>query len=85
MTSADKYEIQKMMQDLPLSSSQMEQIKSVFVTREECNTTTEDLNKKLNQDFADLAVIKFQLKLVLGILGAIGVAILGLVIKQFWG
>ena len=81
----DKEYIMDMIRSEPLSDKQMDQIEHVFVTRKECNSTTEELNKKLGQDFADLAVIKFQLRLVLGILGAIGVAVLGLVVKQFWG
>ena len=81
----DKVEIIEIVRNEPLSDKQMSQIEGVFVTRKECNATTEDLNHKLGQDFADLAVIKFQLRLVLGILSAIGVAVLGLVIKQFWG
>lgn len=85
LSPEDKVEIMNIIRKEPLSETQMSQIENAFVTRKECNATTEDLNNKLGQDFADLSVIKFQLRLVLGILSAIGVAILGLVVKQFWG
>lgn len=67
------------------TTEQIEHLKLIFVTREECNSTTEDLNNKLTNDFKDLAVIKFQNKMILSILGAVGVAVLSLVICQFWG
>ena len=85
ISAEDKVEIIKLIRSEPLSEGQMKQVEGTFVTRKECNSTTEDLNKKLGQDFADLAVIKFQLRLVLGILSVIGAAICGYVIKQFWG
>ena len=67
------------------SKEQIEHLKLIFVTREECKTITDDLDDKLTKDFADLAVIKYQNKLILAILGAVGVAVLSLVVKQFWG
>ena len=67
------------------SKEQIEHLKLIFVTREECQTITETLDNKLTQDFADLAVIKFQNKLILAVLGAVGVAVLSLVVRQFWG
>lgn len=85
ISADDKLEIITLIRNEPLSESQIMQIENSFVTRKECNETTGELNQKLGQDFADLSVIKFQLRLILGILSAIGVAIGGLVIKQFWG
>lgn len=62
----------------------MEELKLVFVTRKECVETNDEITRKLNRDYADLSVIKFQLKLILGILSAVGVAVLSLVINQVW-
>lgn len=63
----------------------LEELKLLFVSRKECTETNDDITRKLNRDFADLSVIKFQLKLILGILSAVGVAVLTLVINQIWG
>ena len=56
-----------------------------FVLKAECDTKTGEIDDKLSNDYADKKVIKSQLKIILSILGAIGVGVLGLVVKQFWG
>lgn len=85
MNAEDKLEVLDMLKQAPLSNIQRAEIEQVFITRKECEDTTEGLAAKLNRDFADLKVIKFQLRLILGILSAVGVAVLGLVVAQFWG
>lgn len=56
-----------------------------FVKKEDCEEKTGIIDGKLSNDYADNKVIKFQNKLILGILGAIGVCVLSLVVNQFWG
>ena len=56
-----------------------------FVHQKDCETKTNAIDDKLSRDYADKQVIKSQLKLIIGILGAIGLGILGLVLNQFWG
>lgn len=68
-----------------VSEEMMNELRLIFVTRKESEEITDELNRKLTNDFADLAVIKFQTKLILGILSAVGVAVLGLLVNQLWG
>lgn len=56
-----------------------------FVKKEDCDEKTGAIDGKLSNDYADKKVIKFQLKLILGILGVIGAGISALVLNQFWG
>lgn len=56
-----------------------------FVLKDDCDTKTNDIGGKLSNDYTDKEVIKSQLKLILGVLGGIGLGVLGLVLKQFWG
>lgn len=45
----------------------VEQLKLIFVTREECDSTNDDINKKLSHDSTELALIKQQLNSILWI------------------
>lgn len=56
-----------------------------FVKKTDCDTKTNEIDGKLSNDYADKKVIKSQLRIILSVLGTIGVCVLGLVIKQFWG
>jgi len=71
-----------------LSSDEMKEIREemelCFVPREECGKTCEHFRTQLSDNKSDFSVIKFQLKLILGILGAIGTAVLSLVISTVW-
>ncbi len=71
-----------------LSSDDMKEIREemelCFVPREECSKTCEHFRTQLSDNKSDFSVIKFQLKLILGILGAIGTAVLSLVISTVW-
>jgi len=72
-----------------LNSDDMKQIREemelCFVPREDCTKTCEKFRGQLADNKSDFSVIKFQLKLILGILGAIGTAVLSLVISAVWG
>lgn len=71
-----------------LSSDEMKEIREemelCFVPREECSKNCEHFRAQLSDNKSDFSVIKFQLKLILGILGAIGTAVLSLVISTVW-
>ena len=72
-----------------ISNDDMKQIREemelCFVPREDCTKTCEKFRVQLSDNKSDFSVIKFQLKLILGILGAIGTAVLSLVISSIWG
>ena len=62
-----------------------EEMELCFVPREECTRNCEKFRVQLADNKSDFSVIKFQLKLILGILGAIGTAVLSLVVSTVWG
>lgn len=59
----------------------LERLKEIFVTRQECDTITDDLQKKLNDDGKELALIKQKLDTITWVskttLAAVIVAIIG--------
>ncbi len=67
----------------------IERLKDIFVTRQECDNANDEINRKLNNDNTELALIKQQLSSVLWIgkttlgtvLAGIVGAILALVLK----
>lgn len=67
-----------------IEKDDIEQLKLIFVTREECDSTNDDINRKLQNDNTELALIKQQLSSILWIgkttLGTVLVAIVGAVL-----
>lgn len=56
-------------------------LKSVFVTRDELHSVKDEVDGKLSNDMRELAVINTKVSLVLWLLGAVGVAVIGVLIK----
>lgn len=46
---------------MAVDQEDIERLKEVFVTRRECSAVTDGINKKLNSDNKELALIKAQL------------------------
>lgn len=63
----------------------IERLKEIFVTRQECDKDMSDVHKKLANDSTELAVIKTQLKMIIWILTAIGGGVITTLIKLFFG
>ena len=61
----------------------IDQLKEIFVTRQECDSITDDINRKLANDATELAVIKSKLDTITWlsktILAAVVIAIVGAV------
>ena len=68
-----------------IETSDLERLKEIFVLRRECEETQERTRREISTIEITMAEIKVQLNLVMGILAAVGVAVLSLVVKQFWG
>lgn len=72
-----------------LAPEDIERLKEIFVTRQECQDTNEEINKKLANDSTELALIKQKLdtiswvsKTTLGaVLVAIVTAVMTLILK----
>lgn len=56
-----------------------------FMAKNDCDKIVDHQNKKFANDDKRLAVIETYQKITLAVLSAIGVGVLGLVLKQFWG
>lgn len=67
-----------------LEKADIEQLKEIFVTRQECNDQMGGIDAKLSNDNARLAVIESQLKLILKILAFIGSGVGALIIGALW-
>jgi hypothetical protein len=71
-----------------IDKEDIDRLKEIFVTRQECDSVTDEINKKLANDSTELALIKQQLaviawvsKTTLGlVIGAIVAAIMKLII-----
>ena len=70
---------------MPLIQEDIDRLKEIFVTRKECDTTVDEINGKLSNDMKELAVINTKLSLVLWLLGAVGTAVIAVLVKSFWG
>lgn len=68
-----------------IEEKDIERLKEIFVTRRECDTTNDEINRKLSNDNARLAVIETQLKTITWILTTVGAGVLATVIKLFFG
>jgi len=68
-----------------IETSDLERLKEIFVLRRECDDAQDRTRREISAIEITMAEIKVQLNLVMGILGAVGVAVLSLVVKQFWG
>lgn len=62
----------------------IERLKEIFVTRQECDTTVDEINKKLANDMTEFAVIKTKLNAILWGIGVIGSAVIGVLIKMIF-
>ena len=66
-----------------IDKDDIDRLKEIFVTRQECDTTVDDINKKLASDNTALALIKRDVDTIMWVskttLGAVIVAIVGAV------
>ena len=70
---------------MPIDHDDIERLKEIFVTRIECNTTTDKIDKRLANDSTELALIKAKLDQIGWVskttLGAVIVALVGVILK----
>ena len=68
-----------------LDKEDIARLKEIFVTRQECDDKTEEINKKLANDSRELALIKQSLDTISWVskttLGAVIVVIVGAILK----
>ena len=60
----------------------IDRLKEIFVTRAECDSTVDEINKKLANDMTEFAVIKTKLNAILWGVSVIGAAVIGVLVKM---
>lgn len=70
---------------MAIEEQDIDRLKEIFVTRQECQIQTTDLEEKLNKDLVRLAVIETKLNQITWLLTAVGGAVITMLIKMFFG
>lgn len=70
---------------MALDENDIERLKEIFVQRQECQTTNEEIKTKLANDLVRLAVIENQLKVITWILYAVAGGVITMLIKLLFG
>lgn len=63
----------------------IERLKEIFVTRQECDSDMEEVNKKLANDATEFAIIKTKLNAILWGVAAIAAATIGVLVNMVFG
>ena len=68
-----------------IDEKDVDRLREIFVTRQECQRSTDNFEAKLNKDLVRLAVIETQLGQIKWILTAVGGGVITMLIKMFFG
>ena len=68
-----------------INEKYLERMKEIFVTRKECQQTTDGIETKLSSDLVRLAVIENQLKIITWLLYAVAGGVITMLIKLLFG
>ena len=70
---------------MEIEDNEIERLKEIFVTRQECQNTNNEIEKKLSSDLVRLAVIENQLKIITWLLYAVAGGVITMLIKMLFG
>ena len=70
---------------MAIEDNEIERLKEIFVTRQECQNTNDEIEKKLSSDLVRLAVIENQLKVITWLLYAVAGGVITMLIKLLFG
>ena len=70
---------------MALEGHDIDRLKEIFVTRQECQSQTDAFENKLNKDLVRLAVIETKLSQITWILSTVAAGIVTMLIKMFFG
>ena len=68
-----------------IEEKDIERLKEIFVTRQECQKQTDSFEAKLNKDLVRLAVIETKLSQIAWILSTVAAGVVTMLIKMFFG
>ena len=70
---------------MAIEDHDIDRLKEIFVTRQECQKTTDVFDSKLNKDLVRLAVIETKLSQITWILSTVAAGVVTMLIKMFFG
>lgn len=70
---------------MALEDHDIDRLREIFVTRQECQRQTETFETKLNKDLVRLAVIETKLGQITWLLGAVAGGVITMLVKMFFG
>ena len=68
-----------------IDEKDIDRLKEIFVSRQECQETNEEIKTKLSNDLVRLAVIENQLKVITWLLYAVAGGVITMLIKMLFG
>ena len=68
-----------------IEEKDIERLKEIFVTRQECQAQTDNFESKLNKDLVRLAVIETKLSQITWILSTVAAGVVTMLVKMFFG
>ena len=70
---------------MAIEDHDIDRLKEIFVTRQECQNTNDEIEKKLSSDLVRLAVLENQLKIITWLLYAVAGGVITMLIKLLFG
>ena len=70
---------------MAIDEKDIDRLKEIFVTRQECQKQTDSFESKLNKDLVRLAVIETKLSQITWILSTVAAGVVTMLIKMFFG
>ena len=70
---------------MAIEDHDIDRLKEIFVTRQECKNTNDEIEEKLSSDLVRLAVIENQLKVITWLLYAVAGGVITMLIKLLFG
>ena len=70
---------------MAIEDHDIDRLREIFVTRQECQKTNDEIEKKLSSDLVRLAVIENQLKVITWLLYAVAGGVITMLIKLLFG
>ena len=70
---------------MAIEDHDIDRLREIFVTRQECQNTNDEIEKKFSSDLVRLAVIENQLKVITWLLYAVAGGVITMLIKILFG
>lgn len=68
-----------------IEQADIERLKELFVTRQECDSITGEIERQVNEENVRLAVIEHQLKNITWLIMTVGAGVITVIVKIFFG